>query len=159
MPCPITSAHSLNSAGEHLARVDHVVTPRLPISALNDPKWNIQKWNGIRKILGNTRYYGSPDTWWFSIPNWVGDWKKCRVAGGYQVPVGPWTQSLYNFKMQFLQKHHHHHNHDDRNVQWSNLANLLKLAAAVKVQASNRLRCTSFYHPFTPEYFIGQDFL
>ena len=146
MPCPITSAHSLNSAG------DHVVIPRLPISALNDPKWNIQKWNGMY-----ARYWIIPNI--TGHPNWVGDRKRCRVAGGYQLPVGPWTQPLYNFKMQFLQKHHHHHNHDDRNVQWSNLANLLKLAAAVKVQASNRLRCTSFYHPFTPEYFLGQDFL
>ena len=42
-------------------------------------------------------------------------------------------------------------------LQWSNLGNLLKLAAAVKVQASYRLRCTSFYHPFCCKIlFLGQ---
>ena len=43
---------------------------------------------GIPVISGNTRYFGLPDVIFKTTLGRVS--KKCQVAGGYWVPVGPW---------------------------------------------------------------------
>ena len=47
----------------------------------------LHKISGIPEISHITRYFGLPDTHWKL--NRVGYQKKCGVAGGYWVPVGP----------------------------------------------------------------------
>lgn len=61
--------------------------------------WNI----GYTQNIGNTRYFGLPDSQWFSKLNQVGYWKKYCVVAGYWVPVGPcWWQEEERIALKWI---------------------------------------------------------
>ena len=68
---------------------------------------NIKFFSNIYWGLPNTQSYNTRNTqntvipktsgtftWWFSILNLVGHWKKYQVVGRVQVPVGHWTKII-----------------------------------------------------------------